>query len=82
MASDLDTSSSPLQGASADPATVASAPQRGWLKMGVVAAASALAGGIAAAWFYRNTLAQLRQAQSDGHDPEIRSSESGFEEDF
>jgi|WetSurMetagenome_2_1015567.scaffolds.fasta_scaffold753331_2 hypothetical protein len=37
----------------------------GWLKLGVVAAASALAGGLAAAWFYRKTLAQLREAEDD-----------------
>ncbi|HLY42439.1 MAG TPA: hypothetical protein VKR52_14590 [Terracidiphilus sp.] len=33
----------------------------GWLKVGVVAAASAFAGGMAAAWFYRKTLTRLRQ---------------------
>ena len=35
----------------------------GWLKVGAVAAASALLGGMAAAWFYRKTLAQLREAE-------------------
>jgi hypothetical protein len=50
--------------------------------MGAVAVASALAGGLAAAWFYRRTLAQLRQAESNGHDPAIKASESGSEEDF
>ena len=34
----------------------------GWLKLGAVAAASALAGGLAAAWWYRKTLTKLRQA--------------------
>ena len=43
-------------------------PSSGWLKMGVVAAASALAGGLAAAWFYRKTLERLRQAEA--HVPE------------
>ena len=33
----------------------------GWLKVGVVAVASALAGGLAAAWWYRKTLKELRQ---------------------
>lgn len=32
------------------------------LKVGLLAAASALAGGLAAAWYYRKTLARLRQA--------------------
>lgn len=35
----------------------------GWLKVGAVAAASAVLGGMAAAWFYRKTLAQLREAE-------------------
>jgi hypothetical protein len=35
-----------------------------WIKVGAIAAASALAGGLAAAWFYRNTLNKLRQAES------------------
>ena len=47
----------------------------GWLKVGAVAAASALAGGVAAAWFYRKTLTKLRQEQtpppaSSSMDPE------------
>jgi len=37
----------------------------GWLKVGVVAAASGILGGLAAAWYYRKTLAQLRGADSD-----------------
>lgn len=37
----------------------------GWLKVGVVAVTSALAGGLAAAWFYRKTLARLRQAEAE-----------------
>ena len=35
-----------------------------WIKVGAIAAASAVAGGLAAAWFYRNTLNKLRQAES------------------
>ena len=44
-------------------------PASGWLKMGVVAAASALAGGLAAAWFYRKTLERLRQAEAATPEP-------------
>jgi hypothetical protein len=33
----------------------------GWLKVGLAAAASALAGGLAAAWWYRKTFKTLRQ---------------------
>jgi hypothetical protein len=35
----------------------------GWLKLGIVAAASALAGGLAAALWYRNTVNRFRQAE-------------------
>jgi hypothetical protein len=42
-----------------------------WLKVGVFAAASALAGGMAAAWFYRKTLTRLRQAENEAPDWEF-----------
>ena len=32
-----------------------------WVRVGIVAAASALAGGLAAAWWYRKTIQTLRQ---------------------
>jgi hypothetical protein len=82
MASDLDSLSSAQHGV--DPASggTVKAIQHGWLKMGVVAAASALAGGLAAAWFYRKTLAQLRQAENNGHNPDIKTFERCSDEDF
>ncbi|MGD0522749.1 MAG: hypothetical protein ABSA48_15945 [Terracidiphilus sp.] len=43
-------------------ARAATGEPSGWLKLGVIAAASALAGGLAAAWWYRNTVKRLRQA--------------------
>lgn len=45
------------------------ATRPGWLKMGVLAAASALAGGLAAAWFYRKTLERLHQAEGHVSEP-------------
>ncbi|HWG19515.1 MAG TPA: hypothetical protein VG225_03225 [Terracidiphilus sp.] len=36
-----------------------------WIKVSAVAAASAVAGGLAAAWFYRKTLARLQHAEND-----------------
>ena len=46
------------------------APHRsGWVKVGVIAAASALAGGLAAAWWYRKTLKTLRQTEETGINP-------------
>lgn len=38
--------------------------QSGWLRVGVIAAASALAGGLAAAWYYRKTLTRLQEASN------------------
>jgi hypothetical protein len=45
-------------------------PPVGWLKLGVIAAASALAGGLAAAWWYRKTLTRLREAEENGTNPQ------------
>jgi len=41
--------------------------------VGAVAAASAVAGGLAAAWFYRKTLTRLQQAAVDDQSPEINT---------
>jgi hypothetical protein len=71
MTSNLKSSISPA----ASPETQASrrgAAPHGWLKVGAVAAASAVLGGLAAAWFYRKTLSQLREAE-DG----VPGSEAG-----
>ena len=45
-----------------------------WLKVGLVAAASALAGGVAAAWWYRKTLTKLRQGDENLPNPDFRIS--------
>jgi len=47
----------------------------GWLKVGAIAAASAVLGVMFAAWWYRNTLIRLRQAKESGPNPEIGISE-------
>jgi len=44
-------------------------PSPGWLKLGVVAAASVLAGGLALTWWYRNTLTTLHQADENSINP-------------
>jgi hypothetical protein len=41
-----------------------------WLKLGAVAAVSVLAGGLAAAWWYRNTLRKLHQAEETAPNPD------------
>ena len=45
-------------------------PSSGWLRMGLIAATSAVAGGVAAAWWYRNTLKKLRQADEKPNHPQ------------
>lgn len=44
-------------------------PPSGWLKLGALAAVSALAGGLAAAWWYRKTLTKLRQVEENSQNP-------------
>lgn len=39
--------------------------KREWVRVGLIAAGSALLGGLAAAWWYRKTLSKLRQAAED-----------------
>lgn len=56
MVNNVDSERSPEAGAG-EPQSAS------WLKVVAVAGASALAGGLAAAWFYRKTLAQLRDAE-------------------
>lgn len=55
-------------------------PQNGWVRVGAIAVASALVGGLAAAWFYRKTLSLLREAGDEA--PESRINEAGSQEDF
>ena len=59
--------------------TEASRPS-GWLKVGIFAAASALAGGMAAAWYYRKTLTRLRQAENEAPAAEFSVTEDDFDE--
>ena len=42
-----------------------------WVKVGVIAAASAMAGGLAAAWWYRKTLKTLRQSGEMNQNPQF-----------
>jgi hypothetical protein len=53
----------------------------GWLRLSALAAASALAGGLAAAWYYRKTLNALHQADSIEPPPEFGNGGEHVEED-
>ena len=54
----------------------------GWVKVGAIAAASAVLGGLGAAWFYRKTLSQLREASDRIPDSLQNITENETEEDF
>jgi hypothetical protein len=56
---------------SSSPVQTKDSESKGWLKVGVVAAASALAGGLAAAWWYRKTLKKLRQTGENTTNPQF-----------
>jgi hypothetical protein len=45
--------------------------ERVWIKWGLLAAGSALAGGLATAWWYRRTLEQLRQPHEPRENPHL-----------
>jgi hypothetical protein len=53
-----------------------------WIRVGVIAAASALAGGLAAAWFYRKTLNNFRQAEPPEENSEFGREETPAESDI
>jgi hypothetical protein len=44
-----------------------------WVKVGAVAAVSALAGGLAATWFYRKTLRRIQAAELESEDSNFRT---------
>ena len=47
----------------------------GWLKVGLVAAVSAVLGGMGAAWWYRKTLIHLRQVEDSATNPQFGMSD-------
>jgi undecaprenyl pyrophosphate phosphatase UppP len=52
-----------------------------WFKVGALTAVSAMAGGMAVAWYYRKTLIRLRQAEDLQHKEEIKPSFTGMGDD-
>jgi hypothetical protein len=72
---------SPTESEALTPTEVTGAASSSWARVGVVAAASALVGGLAAAWWYRKTLKTLRQTEEFDSNPEfgISSDEGDFD---
>jgi hypothetical protein len=54
-----------LKSSTSSDSPAAAGKPSGLLKLGVIAAATALAGGLAAAWWYRNAVKKLRQADEN-----------------
>jgi hypothetical protein len=79
--SDLKSSSSVINDAVQDPIRQAG-ENRGWVRVGAIAAASALLGGLATAWFYRKALSQLREAENEIPDSDSEITEDERAEDF
>lgn len=48
----------------------------GWAKLGLIAMASVVLGGMATAWWYRKTILRLRQAGENPANPQFGISES------
>jgi hypothetical protein len=63
---------SDLESAHLTPAVEPHEAKSRWVKVGFVAVASALAGGLAAAWWYRKTLASLQDAEEAADHPHFR----------
>jgi hypothetical protein len=68
----MDNDPTPLESSTSSPNGRAGAGLPGWLKLGVVTVGSALAGGLAAAWWYRKTLERLRQGAENAENPDFR----------
>lgn len=87
MLSKVEMSSAVESAASANTDARTDGPHRGsvsgsWMGVGAIAAASAVLGGLAAAWFYRKTLRQLQEAQHEIPDSGSAAIEDDSPEDF
>jgi hypothetical protein len=70
-----------LESASSESLQKETAGPSNWLRLGLVAAATALAGGLAAAWWYRSTLTKLREAEKDAVNPHFGIPEDNQEDE-
>lgn len=81
MASDLESLGSKQSASTAEKNAIVDV-SKNWLKVGAIAAASAVVGGLAAAWFYRKTLSRLREAEERVPDSEFIATEDDSLADF
>jgi hypothetical protein len=72
---------SPTESEALTPTEVTNASSSDWARVGLVAAASAMVGGLAAAWWYRKTLKSLRQAEEIEPNPQFGISTEGLGRD-
>jgi hypothetical protein len=79
MTSDLKSSISEDSGAAA---RTPRGDRSDWVKVGAIAAVSAALGGLAAAWVYRKTLSQLREAENEIADSNSEITKDERVEDF
>jgi hypothetical protein len=68
---ETDATGIPLQSEVCPPQPAPPSRTAAWVRSGAVAVGAALAGGLLAAWWYRNTLNQLRQADADSKNPQF-----------
>ena len=73
--------SKPLESIDSEISPESRTPISTWIRVGTIAAASALVGGLAAAWFYKTTLNRFRQAESEAENPDFGRKEPGTESD-
>ena len=78
----METDIKPLISAESNDSTRISTQLPAWMKVGAVAAASALAGGLAAAWFYRKTLTRLQNAELGQDNSNFRIRNRGTEDEI
>jgi hypothetical protein len=77
----MSTDTKPLVSEESTNAEKAGTRLPGWMKVGAVAAASALAGGLAAAWFYRKAVTRLQNAESAANNSNFRINGRGMEDE-
>jgi hypothetical protein len=69
------TTPSRKQSTTSEKTPASQAPRFSWLKVTAFAVASAVTGGLAAAWYYRKTLSTLQQAELDSSNSNFGISE-------